>query len=598
MTSDRTQRRLAAILAADVVGYSRLMGQDEAGTLAALKALRTEVIDPKVAEHSGRIFKSTGDGCLAEFPSVVNAVRCAVAIQQGMKDSTSNSAIQLRIGINVGDVVVEEGDVFGDGVNVAARVESIAPPGGIALTEMARQHLTGKLKLEARDTGTHSLKNIERPVRVFLLEQTQETSPTPSARKAAVPDRPSIAVLPFTNMSSDPEQEYFADGIAEDLITQLSRTRDLLVIARNSTFIFKGRSIRVQDVARELGVRYVLEGSVRRVGKRVRVTAQLIDAETSGHIWADRYDRELTDFFELQDEITKAVTVALQVTLTEGEAARHEAEGTRNLDAWGAFLQGRTAHLKFTKKENQRAQRFFEQALQYDPNYGSALIELAVTHWLDARFGYTTDTANSMELAKSTLRRAEEIIGETGALCSRKGAVALSEMRHEEALNLARRAVRLAPSDAYCAGVLGMAQIYSDELQGAIASLKGSLRLSPFGINWVIYYLAFGYLWLRDFDQARNQAALYLEREPQEPFAYLLSAIVEAATGQIDAARSYVTTLLSNYPEISCSDFAHAQFYRNENRLEQLLSWLKSVGLPEGIRDVPGTPRGSETLPL
>ena len=394
--------------------------------------------------------------------------------------------------------------------------------------------------------------------------------------------RPSIAVLPFQNLTADPEQEHFADGIAEDLITQLSRLRDLLVIARNSTFTFKGRAVRVQDVARELGVRYVLEGSVRRAGKRIRVTAQLIDAATGGHLWAERYDRELTDFFELQDEITKAVTVALQVTLTEGEAARIEAEGTRNLQAWEAFLQGRTAHLKFTKHDTLRARRFFEQALLCDPNYGSALIELAITHWLDARFRYTADPAMSMDLAKTTLRRAEELVGETGALCSRKGAIALSEMHHEVALDLTRRALELAPSDAYCAGILGMTQVYAGELQGAIASLKGSLRLSPYGLNWVIYYLAFAYLWLGDLEQAQSQAVLYLEREPQEPFAYLLSAIVEAAAGRIDAARGHVAALLAKHPEMTCADFAHAQFYRDPNRLEQLLSWLKDAGLPEG----------------
>lgn len=393
--------------------------------------------------------------------------------------------------------------------------------------------------------------------------------------------KPSIAVLPFTNLSADPEQDYFADGIVEDLITQLSRLRDLLVIAHNSTLVFKGRTVHVQDVARDLGVRFILEGSVRRAGSRIRVTAQLIDASTGAHIWAERYDRELTDFFELQDEITKAVTVALQVSLTEGDTARIAAEGTRNLQAWEAYIQGKAALLTFTKHDNLRARRFFEQAIHHDPGYGLALVDLANTHWLDARFRYTPDPAASLELAKTALRRAEDLLGETGAVLFGKGETALMERRHDEALEFHRRAVELAPSDAYCAAVLGMTQVYIGEFQGAITSLKTSLRLSPYGINWAIYYLVFAYLWRGDLEQARSDAALYLAREPQEPYAYLLSAIAEAAAGRSVAARDYITALLSKHPEMTCAAFAHAQFYRDQERLKRLVAWLKDAGLPE-----------------
>jgi adenylate cyclase len=580
------ERKLAAILAADVIGYSRLMEMDEAGTLDALNAHRQELINPTVAQHHGRIVKLIGDGALIEFASVVDAVGCALAIQTGMSERnrgvSAKSRIELRIAVHLGDIIVDGEDIYGDGVNVAARLEGLAESGTVILSEDAYRQVQGKIKLEAVELGAQSLKNLSRTIRAYRVtpaENAREDAARPLSQ-----GRPSIAVLPFQNLTTDPEQEHFAEGIAEDLITQLSRVRDLLVIARNSTFVFKGRAVRVQDVARELGVRYVLEGSVRRAGKRIRVTAQLIDAVTGGHLWAERYDRELTDFFELQDEITKAVTVALQVTLTEGEAARIEAEGTRNLQAWEAFLQGRAVRLKFTKHDNVRARRFFEQALHFDPNYGSALIELSITHWLDARFRHTADPAMSMALAKTTLRRAEELIGETGAICSRKGAIALSEMEHEVALNLTRRAVELAPSDAYCAGVRGMTQIYAGELQGAIASLKGSLRLSPYGLNWVIYYLAFAYLWLGDLEQARSQAALYLERSPQDPLAYFLSAIAEAAAGRMDAARRHVTALLAKHPEMTCADFAETQFYRDPTHLEQLVRWLKDTGLPEGTR--------------
>jgi TolB-like protein len=407
------------------------------------------------------------------------------------------------------------------------------------------------------------------------------TAPAHDLEAGPSTSKPSIAVLPFTNLSADPEQEYFADGIVEELITQLSRLRDLLVIARNSTLVFKGRTVRVQEVARDLGVRFILEGSVRRAGNRIRVTAQLIDAATGVHIWAERYDRELTDLFELQDEITKAVTVALQVNLTEGDTARIAAEGTRNLQAWEAFIQGRAALLRFTKLDNFQARRFFERAVQHDPNYGLALVELAHTHWLDARFRHTPDPAVSLELAKTALRRAEDLVGETGAVLHRKGSIALIERRHEEALGFHRRAVELAPSDAYCAAALGMTQVYIGGVQGAIASLKTSLRLSPYGINWAIYYLAFAYLWLGDLEQARSDAALYLGREPQEPFAYLLSAITDAAAGRSNAARDHVTALLGKHPEMTCAAFAHAQFYRDPERLRRLVAWLKDAGLPE-----------------
>ena len=394
--------------------------------------------------------------------------------------------------------------------------------------------------------------------------------------------KPSIAVLPFTNISADPEQDYFADGIVEDLIIQLSRLRDLLVIDRNSTLVFKGRTVRVQDVARDLGVRFILEGSVRRAGNRLRVTAQLIDAATGGPIWAERYDRELTDFFELQDEITKAVTVALQVNLTEGDTARIAAEGTRNLQAWEAYLQGKAAFLRFTKLDNFRARRFFEQAVHHDPSYGLALVDLSNTHWLDARFRYTPDPAASLELAKTTLHRAEDLLGETGAVLFIKGEIALIERRHDEALELHRRAVELAPSDAYVAAVLGMTQVYIGDFPEAIASFRASLRLSPYGITWAIYYLVFAYLWHGDLDQARSNAALYLAREPQEPFAYLLSAIVEAAAGRSNAARDHITALLGKHPEMTCAAFAHVQLYREPERLRRLVAWLKDAGLPEG----------------
>ena len=319
MAENPVQRRLAAILAADVVGYSRLMGQDEAGTLAAVRKLRAEVIEPKIAEHQGRLFKTTGDGFLAEFPSVVNAVACAAAIQKAMAarnaDQPEDRQIQLRIGVHLGDVIAEGGDVYGDGVNVAARIEGLAPPGGVAVSAMVHDNIGSRLDLAFEDMGEQQLKNIARPMRVYRLATASR-----HATQAVTVERtkPSIAVLPFTNMSGDAEQEYFSDGITEDIITELSRFRNLFVIARNSSFTYKGRAVDVKKVGQELGVAYVLEGSVRRAGNRVRITAQLIDAETGSHVWADRFDRELTDVFAVQDEITRRIasTLAQKSTTT------------------------------------------------------------------------------------------------------------------------------------------------------------------------------------------------------------------------------------------------------------------------------------------
>ncbi len=322
MTEARVERRLAAILAADVAGYSRLMGVDEEGTLAALKAFRREIIDPEITDHRGRVVKTTGDGALVEFASAVEAVRCALEIQRAMAGRNANvpdnRRIEFRIGINVGDVIIDEGDIYGDGVNIAARVETLANPGAICLSENAYQQIKGKLALEVSDMGVHQLKNIAQPIRVFSVR----LDGTPERPPLAPPDKPSIAVLPFTNMSGDPEQEYFSDGISEDIITDLSKIAGLMVISRNSCFTYKGRAVDTRTVGRDLGVRSVLEGSIRRSGNRVRITAQLIDAATGGHLWAERYDRDLTDLFAVQDDVTRRIVDALKVTLSAAEKAR------------------------------------------------------------------------------------------------------------------------------------------------------------------------------------------------------------------------------------------------------------------------------------
>jgi TolB-like protein/class 3 adenylate cyclase len=350
MAEARAERRLAAILAADVAGYSRLMGVDEEGTLTALKAYRREVIDPKIAEHRGRIVKTTGDRALVEFASAVDAVRCAMEIQRAMTKRSAEipeeRRIEFRIGINVGDIIIDEGDIYGDGVNIAARLETLASPGAICLSDHAYQQIKGKLALEVSDMGEQQLKNIAQPVRVYGV-RLDDAATRPAL---SLPDRPSIAVLPFQNMSGDPDQEYFADGMVEDIITALSRMPRLFVIARNSSFTFKGRLVDVKHVGRELGVRYVLEGSVRKAGTRVRITGQLIDASTGMHLWADRFEGALEDIFDLQDQVTMSVVGAIAPQLEQAEIERAKHKPTESLDAYDYFLRGMASYYRRTRE--------------------------------------------------------------------------------------------------------------------------------------------------------------------------------------------------------------------------------------------------------
>ncbi len=362
------ERRLAAILTADVVGYSRLMGEDEARTLDRLKSLRNELVQPKIIGHRGRVVKLMGDGLLAEFPSIVEAVNCAVAIQKSMAerefDLPDQQRIKLRIGVNIGDIIVEGSDIYGDGVNISARLEQLAEPGGICLSGAARDQVSGKVDTLFEPIGVQNLKNVAEPVAVYRIKlspsQYEDAKHLSPYVDTATSGDPSIAVLPFQNISADPEQEFFADGLTEDIITRLSYLHDLSVISRTSSFAYKNRVVRVEDVARDLGVAHVLEGSVRKAGNRVRITAQLIDGSTGGHIWAQRYDRELNDIFAIQDEIRHAIVVAMQVNLTDREVANRDIGGTQNIDAWENFLRGVVAFLKYTIADNLTARHLFE----------------------------------------------------------------------------------------------------------------------------------------------------------------------------------------------------------------------------------------------
>ncbi len=419
-------RRLAAILAADVAGYSRLMGADEDGTLRRLKDVRFESIDPTIASYHGRLVKTTGDGLLVEFSSVVDALRCAIELQREVRnrntDVPPDRRIECRIGIHQGDIVVEDGDIFGDGVNVAARLEGLAEPGGICVSGRVQEDAAGKLDLAFEDIGEQKLKNIVRPVRVYRVRRSEIADGITGTIQPslALPDKPSVTVLPFANMSADPEQEFFGDGIAEDVITALSRYPSLFVIARNSSFTYKGRAVDVKEIGRELGVRYVLEGSLRKFGNRIRVTAQLVEAETGKHVWAERYDRDLTDICALQDEITEAVTIAIAPAIADAEQRRAMRMPPGNLDAWAVYQRGLWHTSKHTAKDNILAQELLQHAIDLDPTFGKAYAALALAQGqaADLQTRDLLETVSSMEaLARQAVARYHRCGSPFATLC-------------------------------------------------------------------------------------------------------------------------------------------------------------------------------------
>jgi adenylate cyclase len=541
MAEARVERRLAAILAADVAGYSRLMGADDEGTLAALKSHRKELIDPKVSEHRGRIVKTTGDGALIEFASAVDAVRCAMEIQSAMAERNAAIAedrrVNFRIGINVGDVIIDEGDIYGDGVNIAARVESLATPGAICLSENAYKQITGKLALDVTDMGEHHLKNIAQPVRVYgmLLADAPER-PT-----LVLPDKPSIAVLPFQNMSGDPEQEYFADGMVEEIITALSRIRWLFVIARNSSFTYKGRTIDVKQVGRELGVRYVLEGSVRKGGGRVRITAQLIEAETGAHLWADRFDGALEDVFDLQDKVAVSVAGILEPALQAAEARRSAARPT-DLTAYDLYLR---AHAMYFSSQIPRALHLLDEAIERDPSYGLALALAAVCCMRACQDGWSKDPEADSQKGAALARRALQVTDDDpGVLANSALALAYFGEDISAMMVLVDRALALNPSFARGWNISGVLRLWAGEPVLAIKHIEASLHLSPRGrIGWGSMEIGIAYFISHLFDQAVPKFLLAIQEDPNHLIAYRFLAGCYVQMGRLDEAREVIRRL-------------------------------------------------------
>jgi TolB-like protein/class 3 adenylate cyclase len=570
-------RRLAAILAADVAGYSRLMGADEEGTHERLRGHLRELVNPKVAEHRGRVVKNTGDGFLAEFGSVVDALRCAVEVQRGMVERNGatppEKRIEFRIGINLGDVIVEEHDIFGDGVNVAARVEALADPGGVLVSNTVHDHVRDRLLLAFEDLGEQQVKNIARPVRVYRVRDIGVAkSPSPPSAVLPLPDKPSIAVLPFQNMSGDPEQEYFADGMVEEIITALSRIRWLFVIARNSSFTYKGQAVDVKQVGRELGVRYVLEGSVRKAAGRVRITAQLIDAFSGVHLWADRFDGSLEDIFDLQDKVASSVAGVMEPALQAAETARSAARPTADLTAYDLYLRASATFWSSTGQASE-ALRLAEQAIERDLPYGPALAWAAVCAHRLVLDGRSHDPAADRLKGANYARRALEVAGDdAGTLANAAFALAHFGEDIDAMIALVDRALARNPSFARGWHLGGILRLMAGHPDSAIEYAEASLRLSPRArIGTQLLTIGAALFVSRRFGEAVPNLQLALQEDPLSPLPYRYLAASYSHMGRLDDAKAIVARLRT----ISSAVMPGALLLQNAEHCELYLSGLR-----------------------
>jgi adenylate cyclase len=573
------QRRLAAILVADVIGYSKLVGSDEAGTLAKLQKLRTDIIGPEIAKHAGRLFKAVGDGFLVEFASAVEAVSCARAIQE----ANSSGPLSLRIGIHVGDVVVQGDDLMGDGVNVAARIESVADAGSIAISRQVRDQVRDKLNVELIDKGEVELKNIARPVRIFMVAGGTLRQASGAAPILALPDKPSIAVLPFQNMSGDPEQEYFADGITEDIITALSHVPSLFVIARNSSFAYKRRAIDIRDIGRELGVRYVLEGSVRKAGQRLRITGQLIEAEIGAHLWADRFDSALEDVFDLQDRVTMAVAGAIEPSVTQAEIRRANRKPTENLQAYDWLLRALGEHQLFSREGVDHAMQMARHAIKLDTRYAHAYAYLA--SWVQLRliYGWMEDEA-AERIEGVRLAHLAVQLAPNDAIVLTEAAFALGHLNRDliTAVPWFDRAIALNPNSAMAFGRGAIVRNFAGDYVTAAEHADRAIRLSPFDSYSFAFSLARGIS--HSLRRQVSEAVVWLRKAAQQnprhspTFMYLGSALAYA--GQMEEARAAIRHLLKLNPASSVR-WRRQHRFTPEDDDEYMLEGARSAGLPE-----------------
>jgi adenylate cyclase len=582
-------RRLAAILAADTVGYSRQMEVDEAGTLARLRMLRTEIVDPLLADFNGRLFKTTGDGLLAEFASAVEALRCALAIQARIRETVAAEAsgLSLRIGLHAGDVIVEAGDVFGDGVNVAARLEPLAEPGGICVSGRVHEDALGKVALDAEDLGEVMLKNIDRPIRVYRVRHP--TGRPATRQPPTMPDKPSIAVLPFQNLGGNPDQEYFADGIAEEIITALSRIRSLFVIARNSSFAYKGVSPDVRQVGRDLGIRYVLEGSVRKSGNRVRLTGQLSDATTGMNVWADHFDGTLEDVFDLQDRLTGCVVGAIETTVRMAEMERAQRKPTESLQAYDLMLRALSRFRMLTRESLEEAIGLLRKAIEIDPRYAVAYANLAWCHWLFVAQGW-------MDRSNPALADLDQLV-QTGLMLGRDDSevlvavaplVALPGGDFSRGMALMEKAIRLNPNSAMAFRMAGMLYAFAGDTKSALNSLARADRLNPLegGVSTNLGYTLAHFVAGND-ESVIESTRLTLRDQPNQVPSLRYRAASLGLLGRAEEGRQVVQRILELVPEFTIARARrHIEFDLNNGFkvpgvADRFYEGLRRSGAPE-----------------
>ena len=629
MTIERAKRKLSAVLSADVKGYSRLMGQDEAGTVNRLKEYRA-LMTGLIQQYRGRVVDSPGDNILAEFASAVDATECAAKIQQELKNRNAEvpdeAKMEFRIGINLGDVIEDGGRIYGDGVNIAARIESMAETGGICVSGTIYDQVKNKLNLSYGNLGEHRAKNIAEPMRVYrVLTEPEDVSkvigekrkskrgltlaaaiafiavlggtliwfyymrhPTkhepasPDRMAFPLPDKPSIALLPFDNLSKEPNQEYIADGLTENIIAALSNISEMFVIAGNSTFVYKDRPVKIQQVSEELGVRHVLRGSVQKSGDNLRITAQLIDATTGHHLWAERYDRKIKDLFMLQDEITLKIISALSVKLTDGEQAAIR-RSTENFEAWGYCVKGVGLFEHFSKEDNRQAREYLEKAVMIDPKYAFAWTMLAWVHVIDAWFGFSRSPSESIQKAEELAKKAAALGGAQAELYSLWSTIHLNQREYEKAIGAGRKAVASGPNNALSHVLLAYVMLFEGKFDEAVTFAERSIRLTPYCPDWYLSILGQSYRQAGRSKEALSAFKKALDRSKKNksnPMASLLGLIdVSMELGQDEQARRYAAEVMKISPDFSFKYFHQVYPYKDPAHLEQIVVNLRKAGL-------------------
>lgn len=629
MEDTSVERRLAAILAADVANYSGQMGEDEEGTLAALNDNLKEHIHPAIANRHGRLVKTTGDGILVEFASVLDATRCAIDIQEGIakrnQELAAEDRLQFRIGVNLGDVIVQDDDIFGNGVNVAARLESLARPGGIRVSGDVYRQVQGKLPQEFEDLGEQTVKNIAEPIRVYrivvngevasekssastwrwnlrfaagiaicgvilalgwfamerLLFTPHEVSPVTAGASLTLPKEPSIAVLPFVNLGVVGEENGLGNGLAENLIATLSELPGLFVIARSSSFLYRGKAVKLQDVAKELGVRFILEGSVQISDTQARIASRLVDATNGRLMWSERFDRDVSDVFALQDEIALNIVTALQIELTEGAVARTRRRGTTNLKAWLLVSQSLESHMKYTSEANAEAGALAEKALTLDPKYPEALIRLAWMHVTNFQTGWGPDRETALAQSIELVQQALALDATYPDAYITLSNINLFLNRHEDAIAFGRKAIKLAPSHSLARASLAMTENYAGHPEEAIPLLQRAMRLSPHYPDWYLGELGRAYYLTMEYDKAVTALQRRLDRNPENGDSLILLAAAHSAAGHSGSAHKILKKFLEPRPGYTLRDYARGEFYRNVDDLNRVLESLRKAGLPE-----------------